>query len=79
MGSGRQLNKDQVRAKLKKETALVVIGAMSAQWRVRALGHGVKILCPCGEHSLSVGGTPTDDGREAKRVARFIRICQPTD
>lgn len=76
MGSGEPLDRVQVRKQLDKETAAAVIACMEAGYRVRRLGHGVKLFCPCmGPHTFSVSGSPGKDAREAKRVRREARKC----
>jgi len=86
VGSGEELDAAAVRKRLKKEVAEVVELAIENGWRVKALGHAVKLFCPCREPDhgqFSVSGTPSRPSAEARRVMRMLTKCphfssQPT-
>jgi hypothetical protein len=70
MGTGEALDRRDVRRRLPPEVADVVLNAMDQGCRVRALGHGVQLYCPCGDRAhrpISINGTPRDASREAGR------------
>lgn len=78
MGTGEELDRTAVRKRLKAEVSTVVLEAMDEGWRVRALGHGVKLFCPCvqPDHgTFSVSGTPKSPAAEARRVRRMLSKC----
>ncbi len=78
MGTGEELDRTAVRKRLKAEVSTVVLEAMDEGWRVRALGHGVKLFCPCvqPDHgTFSVSGTPKSPATEARRVRRMLSKC----
>lgn len=78
VGNGEYLDRADVRRRLKKEVAAVVLLAMESGWVVRAFGHGVKVYCPCLEPDhgqFSIGGTPQNPAREAQRVRKLMSKC----
>ncbi|BAK35895.1 hypothetical protein MLP_28810 [Microlunatus phosphovorus NM-1] len=78
MGTGEELDRTAVRKRLKPEVSGVVLEAMDQGWRVKALGHGVKLFCPCvqPDHgTFSVSGTPKSPTNEARRVRKMLSRC----
>jgi len=77
MGTGKQLTRDEVRLRLKKEVATVILEAMDYGYTVLDRGHGVVVVCPCGSRDhgpVSTGSTPKDPGREAKRLRHLLQV-----
>ena len=80
-GTNGTLGRKDVRRRLKKEVAKVVLSSMDRGFTVRDLGHGVCLFCPCGARDhrpLSVSATPKYPGREARRIAHELALlpCQ---
>ena len=78
MGTGAVLSKTDIVRRLKKEVSEVVLVALDHGWRARALGHGVKLFCPCKQPdhgAFSVGGTPASPSREARRIRKLLSKC----
>lgn len=84
MGSGKKLEINELRRKYKgyPRTLDVLLEAQRVGWRVRDMGHGVKIFCPQATRdgcSLSVAGTPRSDDDQAKRLRRVVAGCCHTE
>ena len=59
----------------RKEVARALRNATAAGWRLTSGGHWGILWCPCGNHKMSVSGTPRDAGREARRIGQEVRRC----
>lgn len=70
------------------DTTAVLIEALGRGWRLSDQGHGGRLFCAVEHdpdhrhHQITVSGTPANDGRHARRLARELRVCdscQPTE
>lgn len=59
------------------DLASFLIELVRLGWRVTPQGHGGRLYCPHGhpEHMLSFAGTPRNEGREVRRLKKFVATC----
>lgn len=61
-----------------KDIDAVLKAAINSGWRAKILGSGHwRMLCPCGAHTASCGGTPSD-WRTTRNLRSAFNKCPAT-
>lgn len=62
------------------EVEAVLQYAETKQWRIETpRAHWGIGWCPCGEHHISISGTPQNAGSHARKLRRAIDACPGPD
>lgn len=61
----------------KKDVRDVLVRLVKDGWTIRRAGHWGTLICPCPSActKITVGGTPENPGRAARRILNEARRC----